>query len=115
MEFPHYRTLLMICSFPHHLVVEVIKQACSFLCFLGQVSCVDSRAVQLGSLFVRGLTYMLAANSVCGSPFNMEDLMPWRTFDGLLFHQKYLLTHSERAPEELLEGNVSHDTSFIPI
>ncbi|XP_076141653.1 constitutive coactivator of peroxisome proliferator-activated receptor gamma isoform X1 [Alosa pseudoharengus] len=80
-----------------------------------KVPCVDARAVQLGSLFVRGLTYMVAANSACGSPLSMEDLMPWRTFDGLLFHQKYLLAQSGRATEELLEGNSSWISQFYSL
>ncbi|CAB1338387.1 unnamed protein product, partial [Coregonus sp. 'balchen'] len=70
-----------------------------------RVSHVAPRAVQLGSLFVRGLTHLAAANSACGCPFPMEQLMPWNTFDGLLFHSKYLLAHLGRPQEELLEGN----------
>ncbi len=66
----------------------------------------DPRAVQLGSLFVRGLTYLIAANSACGFPYPMGELMPWKTFDGLLFHSKYLQAHSGCPKEELLEGNV---------
>ncbi|XP_042565467.1 constitutive coactivator of peroxisome proliferator-activated receptor gamma isoform X2 [Clupea harengus] len=80
-----------------------------------KVPCVDPRAVQLGSLFVRGLTYLVTANSACGSPFSMEDLMPWRMFDGLLFHQKYLLAHSGRPSEELLEGNSSWISQFYSL
>ncbi|KAL4640861.1 constitutive coactivator of peroxisome proliferator-activated receptor gamma [Arapaima gigas] len=72
-----------------------------------KVHYVDPRAVQLGSLFVRGLSILAAANSTCGTPFLMDDLMPWKTFDGLLFHSKYLLAHSKRPEEELLEGNAS--------
>lgn len=72
-----------------------------------QTPVVDPRAVQLGSLFVRGLTYLIAANSACGFPFPMGELMPWKTFDGLLFHSKYLQAHSGSPKEELLEGNVS--------
>ncbi|KPP65237.1 hypothetical protein Z043_116361 [Scleropages formosus] len=69
------------------------------------VSYVDSRAVQLGSLFVRGLSVLATANSACGYPFLMDDLMPWKTFDGVLFHSKYLLAHSGSPEEELLEGD----------
>ncbi|XP_052333963.1 constitutive coactivator of peroxisome proliferator-activated receptor gamma isoform X1 [Oncorhynchus keta] len=77
-----------------------------------RVSHVEPRAVQLGSLFVRGLTHLVAANSACGCPFPMEQLMPWNTFDGLLFHSKYLLAHSGRPQEELLEGNASWVSLF---
>lgn len=75
----------------------------------------DTRAVHLGSLFVRGLTYLIAANSACGYPFAMNELMPWNNFDGLLFHSKYLLSHSGCAVEELLEGNVSRDKLLMNI
>ncbi|KAL0983803.1 hypothetical protein UPYG_G00132990 [Umbra pygmaea] len=77
-----------------------------------RVTHVESRAVQLASLFVRGLTHLVAANSACGCPFLMEHLMPWNNFDGLLFHSKYLLAHSGRPREELLEGNVSWVSTF---
>ncbi|TRY91547.1 hypothetical protein DNTS_004980 [Danionella cerebrum] len=76
---------------------------------------VDPRAVQLGSLFVRGLTYLIGANSACGLPFPMEHLMPWKTFDGLLFHSKYLLAHSGCSQEELLEGNCSATSLFLSV
>ncbi|XP_030627764.1 constitutive coactivator of peroxisome proliferator-activated receptor gamma [Chanos chanos] len=79
------------------------------------VPVVDPRAVQLGSLFVRGLTYLIAANSACGLPFNMDDLMPWKTFDGLLFHSKYLQAHSACTTEELLEGNPSCSQLFLSL
>lgn len=78
-----------------------------------QTPVVDPRAVQLGSLFVRGLTYLIGANSACGFPFPMDELMPWKTFDGLLFHSKYLQAHSGCPKEELLEGNVSTGKNAI--
>ncbi|XP_076830962.1 constitutive coactivator of peroxisome proliferator-activated receptor gamma isoform X2 [Brachyhypopomus gauderio] len=76
---------------------------------------VDARAVQLGSLFVRGLTYMVAANSACGFPFPMLELMPWKTFDGLLFHLKYLQAHSGCPEEELLEDNPAGSSLFLSL
>ncbi|XP_016304984.1 constitutive coactivator of peroxisome proliferator-activated receptor gamma isoform X2 [Sinocyclocheilus anshuiensis] len=76
---------------------------------------VDPRAIQLGSLFVRGLTYLISANSACGFPFPMGELMPWRTFDGLLFHSKYLQAHSGCPKEELLEGNPSWMSLFLSV
>ena len=66
----------------------------------------NSRAIQLGSLFVRGLTHLLDANSACGQPLAMEELMPWHTFDGLLFHSKYLMAHTGTPHHLLLEDNV---------
>ncbi|KAJ4947361.1 hypothetical protein JOQ06_009397, partial [Pogonophryne albipinna] len=53
-----------------------------------------SRAVQLGSLYVRGLAHLLGANCASGDPLPGAALMPWSSFDGRLFHSKYLLAHS---------------------
>ncbi|XP_053088787.1 constitutive coactivator of peroxisome proliferator-activated receptor gamma isoform X3 [Pangasianodon hypophthalmus] len=80
-----------------------------------QVPQVDPRAVHLGSLFVRGLTYLIAANSACGFPFAMNEIMPWKIFDGLLFHSKYLQAHSGCAKEELLEGNPAWISLFLTL
>ncbi|XP_064173023.1 constitutive coactivator of peroxisome proliferator-activated receptor gamma [Anguilla rostrata] len=77
-----------------------------------RVSVVDSRAVQLGSLFVRGLAVLIAANSACGFPFLSDHLMPWNTFDGFLFHSKYLQAHRGSTDGELLEGNDSWVSQF---
>ncbi|TSK42118.1 Constitutive coactivator of peroxisome proliferator-activated receptor gamma [Bagarius yarrelli] len=66
---------------------------------------VDKRAVYLSSFFVRGLTYLTAANTACGFSFAINELMPWKMFNGLLFQSKYLQAHSGCAYEELLEGN----------
>ncbi|KFP94187.1 Constitutive coactivator of peroxisome proliferator-activated receptor gamma, partial [Haliaeetus albicilla] len=70
-----------------------------------QLAQVDSRAVHLGAVFVRGLTTLLMANSTCGFPFRMDDLMPWEQFDGKLFQEKYQQSHRGCSLEELLEGN----------
>ncbi|XP_056423004.1 constitutive coactivator of peroxisome proliferator-activated receptor gamma isoform X2 [Hyla sarda] len=77
-----------------------------------QLPYVDSRAVHLAFLFLRGLNTLMACNSACGYPFNMMDLMPWNTFDGKLFHQKYLLCHEHRPMDEILEKNESLITEF---
>ncbi|KAJ7401144.1 Constitutive coactivator of peroxisome proliferator-activated receptor gamma [Pitangus sulphuratus] len=71
-----------------------------------QLAEVDSRAVHLGAVLVRGLTTLLMANSACGFPFKMDDLMPWAVFDGKLFQEKYQQSHRGCSVEELLEGNV---------
>ncbi|XP_056675045.1 constitutive coactivator of peroxisome proliferator-activated receptor gamma isoform X1 [Monodelphis domestica] len=73
---------------------------------------VDSRAVHLGSLFVRGLTTLILANNACGLPFRMDDLMAWKMFDGKLFQQKYQQSHRGCPVEELLEGNKCWLTEF---
>ncbi|XP_069463007.1 constitutive coactivator of peroxisome proliferator-activated receptor gamma isoform X2 [Ambystoma mexicanum] len=70
-----------------------------------QISHIDSRAVHLSFLFVRGIITMMGANSACGFPFTMDDLMPWKVFDGKLFHQKYLQSHRGSPMEALLECN----------
>ncbi|NWY31223.1 F120B protein, partial [Pheucticus melanocephalus] len=72
-----------------------------------QLAQVDSRAVHLGAVLIRGLTTLLMANSACGFPFRMDDLMPWAVFDGKLFQEKYQKAHRGCSVEELLEGNVS--------
>ncbi|OWK63158.1 Constitutive coactivator of peroxisome proliferator-activated receptor gamma [Lonchura striata] len=81
---------------------------------------VDSRAVHLGAVLIRGLTTLLMANSACGFPFRMDDLMPWAVFDGKLFQEKYQKAHQGCSVEELLEGNVENrdihtggDTTFL--
>ncbi|XP_053153711.1 constitutive coactivator of peroxisome proliferator-activated receptor gamma [Hemicordylus capensis] len=77
-----------------------------------QVAQVDSRAVQLGSLFIRGLSVLIKANSACGFPLRMVDLMPWHLFDGKLFQEKYQQTHRGCSLHELLEGNESWLAKF---
>ncbi|NXV66186.1 F120B protein, partial [Molothrus ater] len=72
-----------------------------------QLAQVDPRAVHLGAVLIRGLTTLLMANSACGFPFRMDDLMPWVVFDGKLFQEKYQKAHQGCSVEELLEGNVS--------
>uniref|UniRef100_A0A2K5TS55 Constitutive coactivator of peroxisome proliferator-activated receptor gamma n=1 Tax=Macaca fascicularis TaxID=9541 RepID=A0A2K5TS55_MACFA len=73
---------------------------------------INPRAVQLGSLLVRGLTTLVLVNSACGFPWKMSDFMPWNIFDGKLFHQKYLQSEKGYAVEVLLEQNRSRLTKF---
>ncbi|GFR27623.1 constitutive coactivator of peroxisome proliferator-activated receptor gamma [Trichonephila clavata] len=47
---------------------------------------VDTVAVNLSTLFMRGVTAVLMVLNVCDSPFSMMYAMPWRFFDGKLFH-----------------------------
>ncbi|KAM3931165.1 constitutive coactivator of peroxisome proliferator-activated receptor gamma [Leptodactylus fuscus] len=77
-----------------------------------QLPYVDSRGVHLAFLFLRGLNTLMACNSACGYPFNMMDLMPWNTFDGKLFHQKYLLCHEHRPVDVVLEKREPLTTEF---
>lgn len=64
-----------------------------------------SRAVQLGCLYVRGLSHLLGANCASGCPLSTDALMPWNSFDGRLFHSKYLLAHSSAEDTVLLESD----------
>ncbi|XP_077420629.1 constitutive coactivator of peroxisome proliferator-activated receptor gamma isoform X2 [Vanacampus margaritifer] len=74
-----------------------------------------SRAVQLGSLYVRGLSYMLGANCASGSPLPNAALMPWQSFDGQLFHSKYLLAHGCAEQMVLLDNNPSSLALFVQL
>ena len=76
-------------------------------CVPPQLDYIDARAVQLGSLLVRGLTTLVLVNSACGFPWRMSDFMPWNVFDGKLFHQKYLQSEKGCTVEALVEQNVS--------
>lgn len=77
-----------------------------------QLDYINSRAVQLGSLLVRGLTMLVLVNSACGFPWTTSEFMPWNVFDGKLFHQKYLQSEKGYAVEVLLEQNRSWLTKF---
>ncbi|XP_053721499.1 constitutive coactivator of peroxisome proliferator-activated receptor gamma isoform X1 [Synchiropus splendidus] len=72
----------------------------------------SSRAVQLGCLYVRGLGHLLGANCASGSPLVCEAFMPWQSFDGRLFHSKYLLSHSNTERLVLVDNNASSLSLF---
>jgi len=74
-----------------------------------QLPVLSSRAVQLGSLYVRGLGNLLGASCASGGPLPNGALMPWHSFDGRLFHSKYLLAHGGTEETVLLDGDVSGD------
>ncbi|TKC42081.1 hypothetical protein EI555_002614, partial [Monodon monoceros] len=83
------------------------------LCVLSpQLDHVDPRAVQLGTLLVRGLTTLVLVNSACGFPWKTSDFMPWNLFDGKLFHQKYLQSEKGYTAEVLVEQHRSWLTRF---
>ncbi|XP_050933522.1 constitutive coactivator of peroxisome proliferator-activated receptor gamma isoform X2 [Lates calcarifer] len=73
----------------------------------------SSRAVQLGSLYVRGLSHLLGANCASGCPLPNAALMPWQSFDGRLFHSKYLLAHTGAEKTVLLDGDSSRLSLFL--
>lgn len=72
-----------------------------------KLSSLCSRGVQLGSLYVRGLSYLLGANCASGCPVTTGALMPWSSFDGRLFHCKYLQAHSGVEDVMLLDNDTS--------
>ncbi|XP_056269188.1 constitutive coactivator of peroxisome proliferator-activated receptor gamma isoform X2 [Pseudoliparis swirei] len=73
----------------------------------------SSRAVQLGSLYVRGLGNLLGASCASGGPLPNGALMPWHSFDGRLFHSKYLLAHGGTEETVLLDGDSSCLSLFL--
>lgn len=73
----------------------------------------SSRAVQLGSLYVRGLSHLLGGNCASGCPLSNAALMPWHSFDGRLFHSKYLLAHSGTENTVLLDSDSSCLSLFL--
>ncbi|XP_061670264.1 constitutive coactivator of peroxisome proliferator-activated receptor gamma [Syngnathoides biaculeatus] len=75
----------------------------------------SSRAVQLGSLYVRGLSYLLGANCASGCPLPNTALMPWQSFDGQLFHSKYLLAHGGTEQTVLLDNLPSSLALFLQL
>uniref|UniRef100_A0A8D2H3R9 Constitutive coactivator of peroxisome proliferator-activated receptor gamma n=1 Tax=Urocitellus parryii TaxID=9999 RepID=A0A8D2H3R9_UROPR len=77
-----------------------------------QLEYISPRAVQLGSLLVRGLTTLALVNSACGFPWKTSEFMPWNVFDGKLFHLKYLQSEKGYSVEALLEQNRSWLTRF---
>ncbi|XP_056134628.1 constitutive coactivator of peroxisome proliferator-activated receptor gamma [Lampris incognitus] len=74
---------------------------------------ISSRAVQLGSLYVRGLSHLLGANCAAGCPLLSNALMPWHSFDGRLFHAKYLMAHSGTEHTVLLDSDASCLSLFL--
>uniref|UniRef100_A0A3B4T2K2 Family with sequence similarity 120B n=1 Tax=Seriola dumerili TaxID=41447 RepID=A0A3B4T2K2_SERDU len=72
-----------------------------------------SRAVQLGSLYVRGLGHLLGANCASGCPLPNAAFMPWHSFDGRLFQSKYLLAHSGTEKTVLLDNDPSCLSLFL--
>lgn len=67
-----------------------------------QLPFLSSRAVQLGSLYVRGLGHLLGANCASGGPLPTAALMPWHSFDRHLFHLKY--PQAQSGVENVVQG-----------
>uniref|UniRef100_A0A673YC83 Family with sequence similarity 120 member C n=1 Tax=Salmo trutta TaxID=8032 RepID=A0A673YC83_SALTR len=66
---------------------------------------VDSRGVQLASLFMAGVDTALLVNDVCGQPLPWEHCCPWGFFDGKLFQTKLARAAQDRlALFDMCEG-----------
>lgn len=65
---------------------------------------VDARAVQLASIFMRGVQAAIFANDACAVPIPWELVCPWNYFDGKLFHSKYLMAVENASLMELCDG-----------
>uniref|UniRef100_A0A665UD38 Asteroid domain-containing protein n=1 Tax=Echeneis naucrates TaxID=173247 RepID=A0A665UD38_ECHNA len=100
-----------------HGVIEgsLLAALCLITYIVMQLPFISSRAVQLGSLYVRGLSHLLGANCASGCPLPNAALMPWHSFDGRLFHSKYLLAHSGTEKTVLLDNNPSCLSLFLQL
>ncbi|CAL1292471.1 unnamed protein product [Larinioides sclopetarius] len=49
----------------------------------------DPANINLCTLFLIGVSTVFLVSSTCGSPLPLEHIMPWRYFDGKLFHYLY--------------------------
>uniref|UniRef100_A0A4W4EKR1 Family with sequence similarity 120C n=1 Tax=Electrophorus electricus TaxID=8005 RepID=A0A4W4EKR1_ELEEL len=64
---------------------------------VGDQKLVDSRGVQLASLFMSGVDTALFVNDVCGQPLPWDHCCPWGFFDGKLFQSKLAKATRDRA------------------
>ncbi|XP_029689283.1 LOW QUALITY PROTEIN: constitutive coactivator of PPAR-gamma-like protein 2 [Takifugu rubripes] len=62
-----------------------------------KVEKVDTRGVQLSSLFMAGVDTALFVNDVCGQPLPWEHCCPWGFFDGKLFQSKLARAARDRS------------------
>nr|XP_019963765.1 PREDICTED: constitutive coactivator of peroxisome proliferator-activated receptor gamma isoform X2 [Paralichthys olivaceus] len=93
--------------------VSLLAVLCLVTYIVLQLPFLSSRAVQLGSLYVRGLSHLLGANCASGYPLPNTALMPWHSFDGQLFQSKYLLAHSGTETTVLLDSDSSRLSLFL--
>lgn len=81
-----------------------------------QVEKVDTRGVQLASLFMAGVDTALFINDVCGQPLPWEHCCPWGFFDGKLFQSKLARAARDRsALLDMCEGQVRAHLSVVLI
>lgn len=74
---------------------------------------VDARAVQLASIFMRGVQAAIFANDACAVPIPWELVCPWNYFDGKLFHSKYLMVAENVSLLELCDGKVRKQQQIL--
>ncbi|XP_065809123.1 constitutive coactivator of peroxisome proliferator-activated receptor gamma isoform X3 [Labrus bergylta] len=98
----------------HGVIEDSLLAALCLVTYIAlQLPVLCSRALQLGSLFVRGLGHLLGANYASGCPLPSAALMPWQCFDGRLFHSKYLLAHNSAEKTVLLENDSTCLSVFL--
>ncbi|XP_060896059.1 constitutive coactivator of peroxisome proliferator-activated receptor gamma isoform X3 [Labrus mixtus] len=98
----------------HGVIEDSLLAALCLVTYIAlQLPVLCSRALQLGSLFVRGLGNLLGANYASGCPLPSAALMPWQCFDGRLFHSKYLLAHNSAEKTVLLENDSTCLSVFL--
>ena len=76
---------------------------------------VDARAVQLASIFMRGVQAAIFANDACAVPIPWELVCPWNYFDGKLFHSKYLMVTENASLLELCDGKVKQNGNYFSL
>lgn len=67
-----------------------------------QLPHLEPRAIHLASVFMRGLATVTFLLSACAYPFPLEEAMPWRCFDGKLFHEMYIAAKNGATADEML-------------
>ncbi|KFM63826.1 Constitutive coactivator of peroxisome proliferator-activated receptor gamma, partial [Stegodyphus mimosarum] len=77
-----------------------------------QVPWVDSTAVHLATLFMRGVATAIMVLGTCGFPFDLQNAMPWRFFDGKLFHYLYVTSKERPNISQLCNNQPQHIKEF---
>ncbi|KAK3920260.1 Constitutive coactivator of peroxisome proliferator-activated receptor gamma [Frankliniella fusca] len=73
---------------------------------------VDARGVQLATLFTRGISHVILANSICGLPIPPVWTRHYQLFDGKLFQKSYMegkvgiVTPQQDCPEAYYDVNI---------
>jgi hypothetical protein len=78
--------------------------------FLSQlkIPTLNSRAIHISGLLMKGISYLQFLNDICGQPFQLIDTIPSYYFDGKLFHNRYLLAKNNGTTEQLCDNQVCY-------